>query len=143
MFERDYLMKMLIDLAAAIRRSLSAAREEDDLDSACKTLENTISSATDLDGSVLLTLSPESIASVLQVANTDPRVVIYIAHSMLLQSHYLEKLGDATKSELRKSQALALSSAYNIPLPQDITQVDIDDFDEEAFLESIQSMCED
>lgn len=142
MFERDYLVKMLVDLAAAIRRSLSAARGEKDLDSACQTLENSISQATDLDGSVLLTLAPESIASVLQVANTDPRVVIYIAHSMLLQSHYLEQLGDNTKAELRKKQANALAAAYNIALPDDITEVDGDMFDEEAFIESINSMCE-
>lgn len=76
MFERDYLVRMLVDLAAAIRRSLQRARGEKDIAGAAQTIENSISTATDLDGSVLLSLSPDSIAQVLQVSNTDPRVVI-------------------------------------------------------------------
>lgn len=142
MFERDYLMRMLIDLAKAISLSLQKARGEKDIESAAMTLENSIGQATDLDGSVLLTLAPESIAQVLKVSNTDPRAVIYIAHSMLLQSHYLEKLNDFAKSDLRKKQAYALASAYNFDLPEDITNVDLNDFDEEEFLKSIEDMCD-
>lgn len=142
MFERDYLMRMLIDLAAAIRRSIEKSRSNKDLESAAEILESSISEATDLDGSVLLTLSPDSIAQVLQVSNTDPRVVIYIAHSMQLQSHYLEKLGNTQLADLRLKQAQALATAYDIELPDSVDEVDDDMFDEEAFINSINEMCE-
>lgn len=140
MFERDYLVRMLVDLAAGIRRSLDRARGEKDLSGAAETLENTISNATDLDGSVLLSLAPESIAQVLQVSNTDPRVVIYIAHSMQLQAHYLRQLNREDTASLRDQQACALAKAYNFELPDDITQVDLENFDEDEFISEIEQM---
>lgn len=142
MFERDYLVRMLVDLAAAIRRSMDRARGEKDLAGACEVLENSISNATDLDGSVLLSLAPESIAQVLQTTNTDPRVIIYIAHSMQLQSHYLEQLNNQQMSKLRLDQAKALASAYNFDLPQNIDDVDDELFNEEEFLHSIEMIAE-
>lgn len=142
MFEQDYLVRMLIELAAAIRRSFERAHGKKDDDGAAATLENSIGAATDLDGSVLLSLSPESIASVLQVANTDPRVVIYIAHSMQLLAHYLRKSGKNEVAELRDKQAKALADAYNFELPENIEQVDDEDFNEDEFIESIDKLCE-
>lgn len=142
MFERDYLMKMLVDLAAAIRRSMLKAKEDKDLQGSVDILDSSIGQATDLDGSVLLTLSPDSIAQVLQVSNADPRVVIYIAHSMQLQAHYLEKLNNLELAELRRKQAYALASAYNFELPENIEEADEELFDEDAFIKSIDDMCE-
>ena len=142
MFERDYLVRMLVDLAAAIRRALDRSRDAKDLEGACETLENSITNATDLDGAVLMTLSPESIASVLQVANTDPRIVIYVAHSMQLQAHYLRKLNNEAVAELRDKQAHALAKAYKFDLPQNIDEVDGELFNDEEFLKSIEELCE-
>lgn len=142
MFERDYLVKMLVELAAAIRRALDKSREANDLEGACDILENSITSSTDLDGAVLMTLAPESIASVLQVANTDPRVVIYVAHSMKLQAHYLRQLNNTAVADLREKQANALAKAYNFELPNNIEEVDDELFNDEEFLESIEKLCE-
>ena len=133
---------MLVDLAAAIRRSLDKSRGEKDYAGAAQTLESSITNATDLDGAVLMTLAPESIASVLQVANADPRVVIYVAHSMLLQSYYLEKAGNKEVSALRRKQAHALAHAYKFDLPDSIDSVDADKFNDEEFLKSIEELCE-
>ena len=123
MFERDYLVRMLVEFAASIRRAMQRARDEEDLDGACMTLESSISSATDLDGEVLLSLSPESIAQVMQVSDVDPRVVTYIAHSMKLESEYLLELNNKQKAELRIAQANALARAYNIDLDDDLPDV--------------------
>lgn len=142
MFERDYLVRMLVDLAAAIRRALDRSRDAKDLEGACETLENSITNATDLDGAVLMTLAPESIASVLQVANTDPRVVIYVAHSMQLQAHYLRKLNNEVVAELRDKQAHALAEAYKFDFPKNIDEVDDELFNDEEFLKSIEELCE-
>ena len=40
--------------------------------------------ATDLDGEALLSLAPESLASVLQVSGVDPHLTEYIARSLML-----------------------------------------------------------
>lgn len=142
MFEQDYLVRMLIELAAAIRKSFERSIGKKDNDGAAATLENSIGEATDLDGSVLLSLSPESIASVLKVANTDPRVIIYIAHSMQLQSYYLKKAGKFDVADLREKQAFALADAYNFDLPENIDDIDNEDFNEDEFIESIDKLCE-
>ncbi|MDO5329287.1 MAG: hypothetical protein Q4E88_04225 [Coriobacteriia bacterium] len=123
MFERDYLVRMLVEFAASIRRAMQRARAEEDLDGACMTLESSISNATDLDGEVLLSLSPESIAQVMQVSDVDPRVVTYIAHSMKLESEYLIELNKKEKAELRIAQANALARAYDIDLDDDLPDV--------------------
>lgn len=141
MFERDYLVRMLVELASAIKRSIQKAKGIKDYDSAATNLESSISNATDLDGEVLLSLSPESIASVLQVSNTDPRVVIYIAHSLQLLCHYLKKLGRDEIAELRIQQAQALADAYNFSLSENIEDLDNEEFDEEEFIKAIDSKC--
>lgn len=141
MFEQDYLYRLIMALITAIRKSIQKALGEKDLDKAAETLENSISQATDLDGSVLLSLAPESIAQVLQVSNTDPRVVIYVAHSMQLQAHYLKQIGKIELSNLRNKQAHALADAYHFDLPEE-QDLEEDRFNEEEFLKSIEELCE-
>ena len=141
MFEQDYLYRLIMALITAIRKSIQKALGEKDLDKAAETLENSISQATDLDGSVLLSLAPESIAQVLQVSNTDPRVVIYVAHSMQLQAHYLKQTGKIELSNLRNQQAHALADAYHFDLPEE-QDLEEDRFNEEEFLKSIEELSE-
>lgn len=82
-------------------------------------LEDAVGDATDIDGGVLLSLAPESIASVMQVSGVDPRVTEYIARSLLLASGYLYEAGDHTLAEVRASQARAVAEAYGFDLPHD------------------------
>ena len=86
MLEQDYLMRILLQFAEAIRRSWSRAVEDRDPRDAANMLERAVGDATDIDGATLLSLSPESIASVMQVSGVDPRVSEYIARSLLLAS---------------------------------------------------------
>ena len=71
MFEQDYLMRLLIQFMEAMRRSIERADDGRDPAAAADMLENAIGDATDLDGSMLLSLAPESMASVLQVSGVD------------------------------------------------------------------------
>lgn len=74
--------------------------------------------ATDIDGATLLSLSPESIASVLQVSGTDPHVIEYVVRSLALASVYLRESGDEEQlADLRLQQARALADAYGLYLP--------------------------
>ena len=109
MLEQDYLMRILLQFAEAIRRSWARSVEDRDPRDAANMLERAIGDATDIDGATLLSLSPESIASVMQVSGVDPRVSEYIARSLLLASGYL--------AALRAEQARALAEAYDLDLP--------------------------
>ena len=69
MFEQDYLMRIIAQLLGAIRRSMERAAGEDP-DGAARALDMALGDATDLDGEALLSLAPESLASVLQVSGS-------------------------------------------------------------------------
>ena len=79
MLEQDYLMRILLQFAEAIRRSWARSVEDRDPRDAANMLERAIGDATDIDGATLLSLSPESIASVMQVSGVDPRVSEYLS----------------------------------------------------------------
>ena len=114
MLEQDYLMRILLQFAEAIRRSWARSVEDRDPRDAANMLEHAIGDATDIDGATLLSLSPESIASVMQVSGVDPRVS---ARSLLLASGYLAEAGEGDLSALRAEQARALAEAYDLDLP--------------------------
>ena len=123
MLERDYLTRLFAVLAAAIRRSIFM--EKNDPRGAADTLEEAISAATDIDGAILLSLAPESMSSVLQVSGVDPKVCGYIAHTLLLESQYLEEAKDEGLAGLRRQQAEAIAEAYGVDL--DTSEAEIDD----------------
>ena len=109
MLEQDYLMRILLQFAEAIRRSWARSVEDRDPRDAANMLERAIGDATDIDGATLLSLSPES--------SVDPRVSEYIARSLLLASGYLAEAGEGDLSALRAEQARALAEAYDLDLP--------------------------
>ena len=79
MFERDYLMRIIMELGAAIRRSIDRSQVDHDPGDAAQMLDAAVGEATELDGAALLSLAPESIATVMQVSGTDPAVTEYVA----------------------------------------------------------------
>ena len=121
MLEQDYLMKMILQFFRALVRSWELKEKEEDPQLAADTLEAAIGTATEMDGSVLLSLSPESIAQVLRVSGTDPRVIEYVARGLLLEAVYLDEAGNAELAAVRDAQARALASDYGFDLPDDPT----------------------
>ena len=124
MFERDYLMKLILGYFKTIVIVIKQGEKEKDPEGAADLLEQAIGEATEIDGKVLLSLAPESIASVLQVSGTDPKVVGYVAHGLLLEAHYLMLACDFARAELREEQARALASAYGFDLPDDLAEAE-------------------
>ncbi len=116
MFEQDYLMRILVSFAEAIRRSMLKAAGEQDPTAAAGLLESAIGDAVDIDGEVLLSLAPESIAGILQISGVDPQLVIYIANSLLLEADYLRQAGDVGLADIRESQARALAQEFEFDL---------------------------
>lgn len=124
MFEQDYLMKQFLMFFKALTRSWEQMQEEEDPQGAAETLENAIGAATEMDGTALLTLAPESIASIMQVTGVDPNIVEYLSRSMLLESVYLNQAGDTALADIRAAQARAIAQAYGFGLPEDPSDFD-------------------
>lgn len=118
MFEQDYLVRMLMQLVRGIMRNLELIKD-DDPKAAAELLEASIGEATELDGSVLLSLSPDSIADILQVSGTDPGVIEFVSRSLLLAASYLQEAGEAQAAQLRYDQGMALAQAYGIDVTAD------------------------
>ena len=151
MLEQDYLMKLILQFFRGMVRSWELKEEKDDPELAADMLETAIGTATEMDGAVLLSLSPDSIAQVLRVSGTDPNVVEFVARGLLLESVYLSEAGNDELANVRAAQARALANDYGFELPDDPTdfdameedldeialQGDLDDDDPFAFLSNL------
>jgi hypothetical protein len=129
-FEQDYIMRIILQFAEAIRRSMQKAAGEEDKAGAAELLEASIGEATDIDGSVLLSLAPESIAGVMQISGTDPQVSEYIARTLLLEAQYLDEAGFAQKAELRRGQAFAIAEAFAFGLDPELDILSEEEWEE-------------
>lgn len=116
MLQQDYLMRLFLQFAEGVRRSMEYGKH--DPNEASESLEDAISRALDMEADVMLGLEAESFASIVHVSGTDPRVVEYVARSLTLEAHYLEQAGRMGKSDLRYAQACALARAYGIEEPE-------------------------
>ena len=129
MFEQDYLMRILVAFAEAIRKSMQKAAGEEDHLASAGLIETAIGDATDMDGGILLSLAPESIAGILQVSGTDPRVAEYIAQGLLLSARYLRDGGNVSRSEIRESQAHAIAEAFGVEIGlEELTEEEWEEF---------------
>lgn len=137
MLEQDYLMRIFLQFAEILRRSWFKARDEHDPKAAADMLENAVGDAVDIDGATLLSLAPESMAAILQVSGTDPRVTEYMARSLMLASVYLREAGEDAVADLRLEQARALADAYGLELPDDPSEMAglLDDVPEPAIVD--------
>ena len=124
MLEQDYLMKLILQFFRGMVRSWELKEEKDDPELAADMLETAIGAATEMDGAVLLSLSPDSIAQVLRVSGTDPNVVEFAARGLLLEAVYLSEAGNDELAGVRAAQARALADDYGFELPDDPTDFD-------------------
>lgn len=122
MFEQDYLMRMLLQLLEAMTRANQRASRNKDPRGAADLLEGAIGDALEMDSGVLLSLSPSSIASIMKVSGTDPHVMSYVAHTMLLQAEFLKQCHEDKIARLREDQAKAIAQAYDIDLILDMDE---------------------
>lgn len=132
MFTQDYLMRMFLQLAASIRESLLRDKEKEDPEAAAELLDASLEDATEMDGSLLLRMTPESMAAMLQLSQPDPQLMGYISRSLLLSSKFYGKAGHASESELRHAQAHSVANAFGLEL----TDEDIEPEQLEAFFEA-------
>ncbi len=120
MLHQDYIVRMLTELASAITRTILTGQNKRSPEESAEMLDEAVGNAVAIDGEAFLALAPESIAQIMQVTGTDPRVSEYVARTVMLASAYLDEAGQAEKALLRRQQALAIAEAYG----HDITDMD-------------------
>ncbi len=129
MLHQDYLVRMFMILAAAMRENVFRSADKEDPEAKAELLENTLINATEVDGTLLLKMDPDTMVSMLQISNTDPLLIQYVARTLLLESQYLEEAQQTTRATLRKNQALTLARAYGFALSlEDLTPEALEQF---------------
>jgi hypothetical protein len=111
-FENDYIMRMILRLVEAIRRSLDKGYtnlEEEEAE-----LERAIGDAVDMDPQLLLSLTPESVVSMLQLGSFDAKLGGYVVRALFYEADLLEEQERFGSADLRRAQAQAIAKAYNI-----------------------------
>lgn len=136
MIERDYLMRLLLNLAQGIVRSMQVEKTANSHTDSAEMLEAAIGDAVDFDGETFLALAPDSIAQILQISGTDDRASLYIANSLFLASHYRAKAGQDELARIRREQALAVARAFGHELSA------FEEEGEEAVAEAIVSQAQ-
>lgn len=117
--QQDYLLRMFLQIATAIRESLQRSRGEQDPEAAASLLDQSLEDATEIDGSLLLCMAPETMAAMLQLSQSDPLLMEYVARTVLLSSKYLYDAGEDERASLRKEQAFAVAHAFGIELSEE------------------------
>lgn len=113
---------MFLQLATAIRESYQRARKDEDPVAAAELLEASLENATEIDGSLLLRMAPETMAAMLQLSDSDPRLMEYVSRSLLLSSKYLKEGGQDSEASLREGQAYAVAQVYGIQLSDEVVE---------------------
>ncbi|MCL2806970.1 MAG: hypothetical protein FWD27_02200 [Coriobacteriia bacterium] len=133
MFENDYIMRMILQLTRVLRRSLFQEYATPDME--IRDIEGRVAEALDLDPRLMFKLEPESLVSLLQLGNVDPKLAIYAVRSIYYESDLLEEQGDLERAELRRRQADAIAEAYGI----EVTLADASPEAMKAFLDDEES----
>ncbi|MGN1362004.1 MAG: hypothetical protein ACI4VV_07055 [Eggerthellaceae bacterium] len=113
---QDYLMRYIQQFVEALVRSATRVAEQQDFQGAARSLDNAVANAADMDAEVLLGFAPESLASIVNVMGVDPRLVEYMARSLVLAGDYYGRAGSTDVSLLRVQQGQALANAFGIDL---------------------------
>lgn len=116
MLQNDYLMKMFVQLAAAIRRAVERhdGHLDEDTEASREGIEEAIGLAAEMDSQVLLSLEPESAASILWLGNINDSTAEYIVHSLMLDADYLDEDGYSQVAALRRRQAGAIAETFKL-----------------------------
>ena len=117
MFQNDYIMRMVLQLARVLRRSIE--KEYPSPETEIRDIEGRVAEALDLDPRLMFKLEPESLVSLLQLGNVDPTLAIFAVRSIYYEADLLEEQGNTEQAELRRAQADAIAEAYNIGISVD------------------------
>lgn len=116
MFEQDYLMKMIMQLVRALERSISVHKDgEVDPAREAEKLEDMVGMLLDADAQDLLTLAPESFASIARITCVDGASLELVARTLALSALYIRDAGMEELGEVRMQQACAVGASVGIP----------------------------
>ncbi|MDR0309087.1 MAG: hypothetical protein LBH87_04070 [Coriobacteriales bacterium] len=127
MLQNDYLMRQILLLVEAIRKSLMEQKADPRGDA--EMVEASLAQAMDLDPAFLESLAPESLVTILQLGGFDEQLAPYVTRSLGLAAYYRREFGDEKGAKLRIQQLDALAKAYAVDVTyEDCLPAPFEDF---------------
>jgi hypothetical protein len=118
MFLNDYLMRMILQFAVALRKALYE-RDITPTEKA-ENLEQAVGDAVGIDPCLLFSMDPDSVVSLLRLGDFDEEIGGYVLRSIYFEADILDEAGQTQRADLRRSQADAIARAYGF----DVTSAD-------------------
>lgn len=107
-YESDYVMRLIEQMGALIRIAFQRMREDSGIESPYDYTQQAIGIALDIDPDLAVRLSPQSLASLVELGNLDDRVVRLVAEALTLEGEYFDHQGEIMEGDVRRQQARAV-----------------------------------
>lgn len=111
MLHRDYLLEVIQQFVNTVSRSLRQALLHRDLDAA-QDVESAVGELVQLDPQTAMSLSPESLVTMMMLSGTGDAVAGYAAYALNRLGEAYEGMGQADLGQMRRDQALAIAGAF-------------------------------
>lgn len=108
-YQSDYVMRLIEQMGGLVRRAMEKMRTGG-AEEPYELAGQAIGLALDMDPSVASRLSPQSMASLLELGNHDDRVIELVAQAIELEAEVLQSAGEMIAAEVRRDQARAVRS---------------------------------
>ena len=109
MLQKDYILEIVGDFVDGVAKHLDAALAGDA--EATGAVEQDVAGLLDLDPEVALTLSPDSLVTMMVLSGMGDSVAAYVAFSLTRLADAYEAQGDVDTAALRRAQAAAVGQS--------------------------------
>ena len=111
MLQRDYVLELISQFAAAVKVSLRRAKKDLDPE-ACQDVERSIGELLELDYNTAMSLSPDSLVTMMVLSGIGDSVASYVCYSLTQLSDVYSRRGDEDLAQFRMAQAKAVSESF-------------------------------
>ena len=112
-YQSDYVLRIIEQMGAALRRAFERYRDGADDDEALDITSEAIGLGVDMDPRLFLRLSPQSMVSFVEISGFDDRLVVKLVEALHLEADILESEGNLVEAGVRREQAAALNGALD------------------------------
>lgn len=112
-YQSDYILRIIEQAGAVMREAFRRFREGAESDEALELTEEAVGLVVDMDPTLFLRFSPQSMVAFLEISGFDARLVAKLAEALELQADILETRGSLVEASVRREQAVAMLTAID------------------------------
>lgn len=113
MLHKDYLLEVIAQFVDAATEALGLAHKRHD-PQAAQEAEEAVAGLLDLDAQVALSLSPDSLVTMMLLSGIGDSLAEYVTYTLRELGDVYEEMGNAQVADLRHQQALAVAESFGV-----------------------------